>query len=606
MRRMCGAGMGRQRFSRAVRACTPGNNLWDRMPEAQDRVANAMSAPKRSGEILRAGLAKLFAAAALCCCTSASGAFEISCARAASAPSPVQKEQAGGARERVAQLVSEGVAALELGQTVRAKDLFERAINIERNNETAHTFLGVIADRANDLREAERHFAAAAIAAPTSSVALNNHGAVLMRMGQFEKASAQFQASLKLDKNQPSALVNLAQIRFAGGTPESLSSARELFQRAHELAPDSEIARALVVVAVRQNDPGTAARYFRDYANGLQRSASGINAAAARAELGAALLEAGLISEAIEELNAAHAAERSKIEYVLLLARAHIARQDLPSAGRALEGSVASGVESAAIYAVLAEVYERSGRAENAIPAMRLAIERDPKNEAYRFRYGMLLTDTKAPAAAVIRLEESLQEFPNSSRLWFALGVGQTALNKIEEAAAAFRRAQELDPKFAAAFAYLGMTHDQQGRYADAVVLYERALAIDERLFAAHYLAAEAIVKQVPADEARAEKHLSSAVVLDPSFAPARVSLGKLLMRRGRFEEAVTQLKGAIDLEPNLTEAHYHLGRALTRLKRTAEAQATLATFKRLNEERREKSRNEPREIMRRLANVRF
>ncbi|MCA1573415.1 MAG: tetratricopeptide repeat protein [Acidobacteria bacterium] len=466
--------------------------------------------------------------------------------------------------------------------------------------------LAVIADRANDLTEAERHFAAAAKSAPSSSAALNNYGAVLMRMGQFEKASAQFQASLKINKNQPSALVNLAQIRFAGGTPESLVSARELFERAHELAADSEIARALVVVALRQNDRVAAARYFRDYAKGLQGSASNINSPAARAELGAALLEAGLTRESVEELSAAHSAELSKTEYVLLLARAYMASQDVSSAGRALERAVARGVESAAVYAALAEVYERSGRVENAIPAMRLAIERDPKNEAYRFRYGMLLTDTKAPAAAVIRLEESLKDFPNSSRLWFALGVGQTALNKTEEAAAAFRRSQELDPKFAPAFAYLGMTHDQQGRYADAVALYERALAIDERLFAAHYLAAEALVKQFPADEVRAEKHLSSAVALDPSFAPARVSLGKLLMRSGRFEEAVSQLKGAIDLDPNIAEAHYHLGRALTRLKRTAEAQTTLATFKRLNEERREQSRNEPREIMRRLANVRF
>jgi superkiller protein 3 len=305
-------------------------------------------------------------------------------------------------------------------------------------------------------------------------------------------------------------------------------------------------------------------------------------------------------------LNAALAAEPSNTEYVLLLARAYLLRKDIPAAGRTLEGALARGVESAPIYAALAEVYELSGHVENAIPAMRLAIERDPKSEAYRFRYGMLLTDTKAPAAAVIRLQESLKEFPRSSRLWFALGVAQAALNKIEEAAQAFTRAHELDPKFAPAFAYLGMTYDQQGRYAEAVALYERALSIDERLFAAHYLAAEALLKQTPSDEASAERHLSAAVALDSSFAPARVALAKILLRRERLEEAVAQLKSAVALDPNFAEAHYHLGRALTRLKRMPEAQASLETFKRLSEARREQSRTEPREIMRRLANVRF
>jgi hypothetical protein len=48
------------------------------------------------------------------------------------------------------------------------------------------------------------------------------------------------------------------------------------------------------------------------------------------------------------------------------------------------------------------------------------------------------------------------------------------------------------------------------------------------------------------------------------------------------------------------------MGRALTRLKRAAEAQAAFEDFKRRSEERREQSRNEPRQIIRRLGNVRF
>ncbi|HYG09477.1 MAG TPA: tetratricopeptide repeat protein, partial [Pyrinomonadaceae bacterium] len=446
--------------------------------------------------------------------------------------------------------------------------------------------------------------------APFLPSARNNHGAILLRLGRTAQATAQFEASLKLDPNQPSALINLAQIHSDAGTPGQLNRARELFSRAQAIAPDLSVARALVAIALRLGDAAAAKGYYRDYqslaAATSAAAPSGTDGASSHAALGAALLSAGLAGEAVVELTAAHALAPTDTDVIVRLASAHLAQGDVPAAGRTLEAAVARGLDTAPIYAALAEVYVKSDHIENAIPAMRLAIERDPKNETYRFRYGMLLTDTKAPAAAVIRLQEALQEFPGSSRLWFALGVAQTALDKPEEAAKSFERARELDPKFAPALAYLGMTYDHQGRYADAVRLYEQALKLDDRLAAAHYLAAEATLKQPSANTASAEAHLARAVSLDPSFAPARLSLAKLYLAADRMDEAIVHLQSAVATDPNLAEAHYHLGRALKRLKRDAESQVALATFKRLSEEKREQKRNEPREIMRRLANVRF
>jgi Tfp pilus assembly protein PilF len=516
--------------------------------------------------------------------------------------------QARAPQDRAAALVAEGVSALERNELAAAKAAFERALEVDRNNVAAHSYLGALADRDGQLEEAERHFAAAAIAAPLSPSARNNHGAILLRMGRTEKAAAQFEISLRLDRNQPSALVNLAQIRFASGTPEGLRRARELFESAWAIAPDVMIARSLVITTLRLNDTTSAASYYRNYTALLGNPADRIvaPATAERADLGAALLAAGLISEAIEELNAAALVEPNNVPIILLLARAYLARRDIPGAGRTLEAAVARGIEEGPIYAALSEVYEQSGHIENAIPAMRLAIEREPGNEFYHFRYGMLLTDTKAPAAAVIRLQEALRLFPRSPRLWFALGIAFFSDHNSAEAMNAFQKALEVDPKFAPALAYLGMTQTEQGQYAAALTLYERALAVDEKLSIVHYLAAEALLKEAAPDLASAEKHLARAVELDRSFAPAQLSLGKLYQRSGRLEEAVVQFEQAIKLDPNLAEAHYQLGRALVRLKRKDEAQVELATFKRLSDEQKEQSQNERREIVRRLANVRF
>ena len=508
--------------------------------------------------------------------------------------------------KQAAALVEEGAAALEKNELAAAKALFQRALEADPNSATAHTFLGVIADRAGDLAEAERHFAAAAIADPLSPSARNNHGAVLLKLGRVKQATAQFETSLRLDKNQPSALVNLAQIRFASGTPEGFRAALELFERAQAIAPDAEVARALVVTALNLGQRERTATYYRDYVARLSNAGGEANSSSSRAELGEALLQAKLIDEAVTELTAAVAADQTNVKAIVNLARAYRAQNDIKSAGRLLETAVARGLDAAPVYAELADIYESIGRVENAIPAMRLAVERDPQSEAYRFRYALMLIDTKAPKAAVIRLQEALSQFPRSAQLWFALGIAYFSDYQTDEAARAFTRTIELDPKAAPAIAYMGFISTELGQYAEAIAYYERALAANEQFAAAHFMLADVLMKQSTVDTTRAETHLTRALALDPTLTLARFALAKLYVSSGRLADAAAQFEVVIKEEPNFADAYYQLSRAYMRLKRKAEADSALASFKRLKETQKEQAEVERKDLVRRLANVRF
>lgn len=522
--------------------------------------------------------------------------------------SPAAVNQTGGTQaDRIERLIDDGVAAFERGDFDVARDSFQKVLNLNPKHLAAHTYLGVLADRAGDLKNAEGHFAQAARLAPSSATARNNYGAVLLRLGRTREAAGEFEASLKSDAKQANALVNLAQIRFNGGTPDDLRVADDLFQRAYAISPDADIARSLTVVALRRKDSAAAATRYQEYATRLaaEVGAAG-NSAGSRAELGSALLEAGLLREAETELTAAAQLDPANPDAFVRLARVHLARKDLPAAGRTLEGSVARGIDSAPLYALLAEVYEQSGHPENAIPAMRLAIQRDPQSENYRFAYGLLLTNSYAPAAAVIRLEEALKSFPTSPRLLFALGMAHFKQNKNNEAADFFQRAVEIDPKFAPAFAYLGMTRVGVGSYDEGIAFYEKALQVDPKLAVVHYLIADAMLKLPEAKPALIESHLQRGVELDPTFAPARLALAKILVRAGRWTEAVAALQKVVQLDPNMTEAYYQLGRAYGRLKRPAEAQQALATFKRLSDTQKDREQSDIQEVVRRLAHVRF
>ena len=507
--------------------------------------------------------------------------------------------------QQAKQLVDEGLAAFDRGDTTAARAAFEKALNLKKDEVTAHTYLGIIADRAGDLKEAERHFAAAVKADPNRASVRNNYGAILMRTGRSSLAAVEFEKSLKLDPNQPNALVNLAQIRFSGGTPDDLRASAELFKRALAIKPDVEVARALTALSLRLKDYPAASTYYQIYATAAAESGTPAHAPAARAELGAALFEAGLLKEAETELTAAINLNPADTDSVVRLARVYLAGKDIPAAGRTLEASVARGNDPAAVYALLAEVYEQSGHVENAIPAMRLAIQRDPQSEKYRFEYAVLLTDSNAPGAAVIRLEESLQSFPSSSRLWFALGFANFKLNKNDEAERALRKAIEIDPKFAAALAYLGLIRARTGAYGEAITLYEGALRADAKLGVVHHLIADAMLK-TNADPRMIETHLRQSVEMDPTFTPARLSLGKLFMRAQRWADAVVELEKVVQLDPNVPEAYYQLGLAYGRLKRSADAQTAMATFKRLSDAEKKREDEELREVVKRLSNVRF
>lgn len=350
----------------------------------------------------------------------------------------------------------------ERGDADRARRLFEEALSADPKNTTALTFLGLIADRGGDLADAAAYFEKAVKFDPDQASARNNYGAVLLKLGRRREAANQFEASLRLDNRQMSALVNLAQLRTECGAKEDLRAALDLFERAAAIAPDAEIMRALTVIALRLGDREAASRYYKDYSQLLAKQPAP-PAPETRAELGAAMSEAGLFSEAVAEFTAEVQSSPSDPETVVRLARAYIELHDLPGAGRTLEAAVARGVETGPIYALLSTVYEKTGHIERAIPAMRLAIEREPQSEQRRFEYGMLLTSAMAPAAAVIRLEESLRLFPNSSRLWFALGLARFKQDQNEEAAQAFARASDMDRKFAAPLVYLGMTRVEKG-----------------------------------------------------------------------------------------------------------------------------------------------
>ncbi|MCH9051589.1 MAG: tetratricopeptide repeat protein [Proteobacteria bacterium] len=152
-----------------------------------------------------------------------------------------------------------------------------------------------------------------------------------------------------------------------------------------------------------------------------------------------------------------------------------------------------------------------------------------------------------------------------------------------------FERAIQVDPNYAAAYAWLARAHSQMAadgwtefpgealKRADE--LATKALTIDPELVEAHHTLARVYSVQFQLERAITE--IDRALALNPSDAEAHGDRGVILLWAGRLEEAVTSLETAFKFDPNLRSdyvfayglALYSLGRhedAITILERGA------------------------------------
>jgi len=124
-----------------------------------------------------------------------------------------------------------------------------------------------------------------------------------------------------------------------------------------------------------------------------------------------------------------------------------------------------------------------------------------------------------------------------------------------------FQKAIELDPGYALAYSWLGLTvlHSwTQGWNQDhrvlavAFELAQKAIALDDSLAEAHRILGDVYLYRKQHEEAIRE--LKSAIALNPNYADAFGGLGEVLNWSGRAQEAINFVKTGIRLNP-----HHHV-----------------------------------------------
>jgi tetratricopeptide (TPR) repeat protein len=137
-------------------------------------------------------------------------------------------------------------------------------------------------------------------------------------------------------------------------------------------------------------------------------------------------------------------------------------------------------------------------------------------------------------------LEKLVATYPNDERAHFALGGYYFGQQDFAQAITHYKRATELAPDYSTAFNILGYAYRQNEAYGDA------------------------------------ENAFKKYIELIPNDPNPYDSYAELLLKMGRFDEAITQYNKALSVDSNFVNSHFGIAAALTYEGKAAEAQAEL------------------------------
>jgi tetratricopeptide (TPR) repeat protein len=188
------------------------------------------------------------------------------------------------------------------------------------------------------------------------------------------------------------------------------------------------------------------------------------------------------------------------------------------------------------------------------------------------------------PDVARVRIRKHMRQHPDDGRAHFLFGLSYHREKRYDLARKSFDEAARLAPDYHATHYFQGWALYYLGEPEAARDSFERHLEFQPREGDSHFGLGLIALDMDDLDEA--ERRLRTAIVLSDATAgrikehsKSRARLADVLIRRGRYEEARTELERATELHPDHYEAFYKLFRVCKRLGDDAAAERAQTEF---------------------------
>jgi tetratricopeptide (TPR) repeat protein len=239
---------------------------------------------------------------------------------------------------------------------------------------------------------------------------------------------------------------------------------------------------------------------------------------------------------------------------------------------------------SAELLVALGRVFMAAGRPLNAAVAFKKAETLAPLDDATRFSLALAYVAIGRREWARPELERLAASAPSDMTYVYWLGRLDYDDGRYASAIARFEQVVAADPTSVRAYDNLGLAYDAQHQPERAIASHERAVQLNRG-------AAKrspwpplnlAVLRRQRGELSPAEALLREAIAIDGTVGQAHHELGLVLEQAGAADQAVRAFQAAVVAAPAFAEPHYALARVLRRMGRSADAEAEMATFRRL------------------------
>jgi tetratricopeptide (TPR) repeat protein len=228
----------------------------------------------------------------------------------------------------------------------------------------------------------------------------------------------------------------------------------------------------------------------------------------------------------------------------------------------------------------LGNVYADQQRWEDAEAAYRNSVAWAPTNADAYVALSVVLVQPRAGGDAAKRFvdaesfaRKSVQIDPKNAVGWDRLGVALQARGLANsETEHSYRRAIDLDPQFAVAYAHLARMLNRAGRPGEAVPLYEKAIELAKDPATLNLIADSLQGEQL---WTQSEPVLKRALELDARNPTSLMLMGRMLVVYKRYQEAEPYLKSATEVSSRAFQPFNLLARAYLGMDRFSDAEAT-------------------------------
>jgi len=206
------------------------------------------------------------------------------------------------------------------------------------------------------------------------------------------------------------------------------------------------------------------------------------------------------------------------------------------------------------VYVAEGEQYARQKQYDKAVDAYLQAIRLNPGSAEAHQGLGATYHNMGRPAEALEPLRIAVRLDPQNAVAHLNLGITLGALRRPDEALGELNEAKRLRPDSARVHNEIGnVLHSSFGRIDDALASYQQARALDPTVPAVHHNIGLMLMRL--GRFAEAIDPLNEALRLDSRYRNARYLLSDAYSRSGRYEDAVDSWTKFLAIVPNGQEA---------------------------------------------------